>query len=414
MSNDNTLEAEAASLSAARRILTQQLPAGMEMVTEQILCDGARQTIRETGTSVETAMAAARAKMPVGSREEHDRVLSDPQFEALQIEAFDEQSAWNTAQLSISPTKLIASVALETRGRAGFLGIARRSHIFRVTVTTPVLVEVGYAPKARVRAVIGPVGTLRQSVISAVHDLMEAMRHIEELCKGNYKNESIASLMWQSINKILKNVDGFGVRAVDTLASITHEQKDSLDAAAAVLVLIRIGDTRSSEAVVRWLESVDKSVAHTYSRGLAMLVDNVRFLGNPKEFTSALGFSLPSIHSGMEFLTESTAFGLGWKAEETFRSRWGKSAPHKNEFLDAMRVDGRRGEKAHHSSLSIWMLPDADLQDWAAMKDQARRTTEYVMGDSQQVTRSEDYGLIRMAAKAELQRRQQARARLRQ
>ena len=60
MSNDNTLEAEAASLSAARRILTQQLPAGMEMVTEQILCDGARQTIRETGTSVETAMAAAR------------------------------------------------------------------------------------------------------------------------------------------------------------------------------------------------------------------------------------------------------------------------------------------------------------------------------------------------------------------
>ncbi len=151
------------SLEEARAHLLSQVPEGLCLLSEEVLCDGQPQTVRVWARTDAQALLEARRKVPPDAR-----VLEEPIVRAAEailsrvrapsaadawLVAFQEAAPQGRAHLSLDET------ILEAPGGKRFLLFGRRLHRYVVRCTRDAEASVTYKRPARVSGVVGPPGT---------------------------------------------------------------------------------------------------------------------------------------------------------------------------------------------------------------------------------------------------------------
>jgi hypothetical protein len=76
---------------------------------------------------------------------------------SVDVEGFDEGTARISAKRIIHNTARIETIRLKREGRKGFLGIGKKPHVYQVEVFQPVVAEVSFKAKAKIRVEIGEI-----------------------------------------------------------------------------------------------------------------------------------------------------------------------------------------------------------------------------------------------------------------
>jgi len=194
------LEVEADSLDEARQQLKSQLPKGIAVLSEEILCNGRPRTVQGIGETGEEAIENARLKVPDGSTVMKETVVRELRRRTVEMVGYDEQGATRHAQWRLEddakgdPFRFenettIESISLKTAGRKGFFGWGRRVGVYNVTILDSACAEVTYKQKARIRATTG---TLSDKFKNGIHDMNES--EITSALRDRSEEETIALL----------------------------------------------------------------------------------------------------------------------------------------------------------------------------------------------------------------------------
>ena len=143
-------EVEADSLELARKQAKAKISKGMDLLSEDILCDGEPQSARAFADSVVAAFKEARKMVPAGSEIIEEKELSSPTHKTIEVKAVNEKKAKLKALGSALNTK-IEEIRLKVTGRKGFLGIGKTPNIYDVDIYQPAAAEVIFKAKARIR-----------------------------------------------------------------------------------------------------------------------------------------------------------------------------------------------------------------------------------------------------------------------
>jgi hypothetical protein len=149
--------AVADSLEEAKEQLESQIPEGFDVVSQEIVSQGKRRTVKASGDTLETALAKAQRQVPSEAQVVEKREIP-PEQKPIErvVEAFDEVSA--KVATGIVPTNrlTIKGVRLLAEGSKGFLGIGRKPNQYAVELVehVPATVEITYKTPASIAAKI--------------------------------------------------------------------------------------------------------------------------------------------------------------------------------------------------------------------------------------------------------------------
>lgn len=122
------MEIEATSLQAAREEAKSRTPAGLQILSEQIVwyfVSLLPRTVKEVGATVEDALWKAQGQVKEG-----EKIISDerrlPSQEVIEVQALDEETARIQARKMIDSTSEIVEMRVKTQGKKGFWGIGRK------------------------------------------------------------------------------------------------------------------------------------------------------------------------------------------------------------------------------------------------------------------------------------------------
>ncbi len=150
------LEFEADSLKEARKKANAEKPAGLYLVSEEIISDGKRKTAKGGANSEEAAFEKARNEVPPGSEILDEKVLVPPSHRTLYVKAFNKAKALTKVKRQVGENQRIV-VRLKTSGEKVFLGLVKRSDIYEAKVFQPPVVEVAFKSKPKIRVEISDI-----------------------------------------------------------------------------------------------------------------------------------------------------------------------------------------------------------------------------------------------------------------
>jgi hypothetical protein len=154
---NTVLEIEADSLQSARQQAKAQVPAGLYMLSETILCDGKESRVKAVADSASAALEKARKEVPEGAEIVSEKELVPASHKSIEVEAFDEQAATSLAKQKIDSTARIEGIMVKTAGSKGFLGMGKKPSLYQVTVFQPSVAEARFRRKAKIRVQIGEI-----------------------------------------------------------------------------------------------------------------------------------------------------------------------------------------------------------------------------------------------------------------
>jgi hypothetical protein len=165
------IEAEADSLEDAKAQAKAKMPAGMEIISVNVLSDGSLKTIRCVAETVDKARIDARSKVPSNGLSITEKQIAEPRHEVIRVEAFDEQTAKSKVKEKLGDAPvIIKSIRVAVMGRKGFLGIGRQSNQYEANIFHQAIVEVTYKTKVRISAKFGePLSWLQKDQNEAIH-----------------------------------------------------------------------------------------------------------------------------------------------------------------------------------------------------------------------------------------------------
>ena len=149
------LEIEAPSLAGARKKARERAPGGQMVLSEEVLCDGKRQTAQGVAETMEAALSQARASVPEEANIVEEKQRTQSATRAVEAEAFDEAAAQEAIARKIGKHARVESLSLKAPGRKGFLGIGKTPSIWQARVFQSAVAEVVFRRKARIRVEIG-------------------------------------------------------------------------------------------------------------------------------------------------------------------------------------------------------------------------------------------------------------------
>ncbi len=152
---DHVIEIEADSIEEAIKQANTRKPRDFSILSEEILSDGKRKSVKGVADTMETAFAQARDLVPAGAKiiEEKEQITPSQRF--LEVEAYDEASAEKKAKGNIHKSGRIDSVRLKTLAKKGFLGIGKTPNVYEVKVLQPAVAKVTFKSKAKIRVKVG-------------------------------------------------------------------------------------------------------------------------------------------------------------------------------------------------------------------------------------------------------------------
>jgi len=155
--SDKHLMAKGNSIEETRAIIMEQIPYGMSVISEKVVCDGKPQVLHGEGDSVAIAFQDALSKKSTDAEVIEQRTLSESQIKKISIEAFDEADAMRQAltERDLKAGGKVASILMRSKGRTGFLGMGRKPHTYEVEIRKPARVEITVKPQVVVKATVG-------------------------------------------------------------------------------------------------------------------------------------------------------------------------------------------------------------------------------------------------------------------
>jgi len=150
--DESFIEAEGASLEEAEALLAAQITEDMIIGRRSVQVKGGLSERTATATSIEQAFE--KCKVPDRAAIEKKEVTQEPSMRTVEVDAYDEQTARNSAVLGTQ--ERIDLITLSTPGKKGFLGFGKTPNQYRIAVSRPASVKIAYQQKARVRADLVP------------------------------------------------------------------------------------------------------------------------------------------------------------------------------------------------------------------------------------------------------------------
>jgi hypothetical protein len=150
-----TFEIVAASLEEARSQANARTPEECFVLSQTVLSDGRALTLREAAESTEAASKAARSKVPIGFRVDHEEETRSPEITTVRILAEGEAGARSKAQSQIDKDSAIKKITLATPGKRGFLGIGKTQNQYDVEILRYARVEIRCKSDAKLSVTIG-------------------------------------------------------------------------------------------------------------------------------------------------------------------------------------------------------------------------------------------------------------------
>ncbi len=135
------------SIEEARALAPRAIPAGHELIREELLVGGDGEA-RATGDTEVSALGQAEKNVPLGAVVQDRRVL-DPGQRVVTVSARDAAVAREAAGLL--PSERIISVDLVHAGERRLLGLLKSKPTFRLGIQGPVRVAIRYVAPPRVR-----------------------------------------------------------------------------------------------------------------------------------------------------------------------------------------------------------------------------------------------------------------------
>jgi hypothetical protein len=152
--NWETIEVEGDSLEEVRRQIKLQIPEGSSLISEEIISNGNRSSIRTYGSTTDVAFAKAESKLAKNSLIIEKKELSGPQQKVVRIKAFEEKVALEEAKKQIGmkygASAEVLAVKLLVAGKRGFLGWGKEPNEYEVELLQEAVVEISYRPKVKI------------------------------------------------------------------------------------------------------------------------------------------------------------------------------------------------------------------------------------------------------------------------
>ena len=152
---DQVIEIEADSIEEATKQAITRKPRGLDILSEEILSDGKRKSVKGVADTMETALTEARDLVPAGAEIIEEKELISPSQRLLKVEAHDEATAEKEVKGKIHESGRIDSIRLKTLAKKGFLGIGKKPNVYDVKVLQPAVAEVTFKGKAKIRVKVG-------------------------------------------------------------------------------------------------------------------------------------------------------------------------------------------------------------------------------------------------------------------
>lgn len=171
-----TYEAKGKSLAEAKKIIESKLDNGDDIVQQETISDGKKESVTYKGDTVEAAFTVAKSQIPSDAEIKDEITLSDSSTTTLELNAFNEA---DIKELVPSGDKILSISKIQS-GKKGFLGIGKTPHSYKVDILTPAKVEVIFCKMVHIRA----------SVITAAEksdeDMLSKLRKLCDL----YRDET--------------------------------------------------------------------------------------------------------------------------------------------------------------------------------------------------------------------------------
>jgi hypothetical protein len=149
-----SIEASGTTLEEAEAKLLAQVTAGYVITNKQIKCDGTGVMTQTSPTIEEARQALSEFLNRVNARDVEFKVLSEPSFETIPIEAFDDQEAKAKAETAKKRNVKVKEIKLIRPSKEGFLGFAAKPGEYAVTCVTEAILEARYKKDAEIMATI--------------------------------------------------------------------------------------------------------------------------------------------------------------------------------------------------------------------------------------------------------------------
>ncbi len=162
---DRLVMAIADTLEEAREKLRRNLPAGAELVSERILCDGRPQNLTACADTTEKALEKARRQIDREAVILEEKVLTAPERKVVLIEAFDQPSAAASAarqaqNLLPGSNTTVRSLERVAAGSRGVLGMGKRPDRYEAVLLRQAEVAITYQGRVKITARLRDVGAL--------------------------------------------------------------------------------------------------------------------------------------------------------------------------------------------------------------------------------------------------------------
>lgn len=141
---------EADSVEETRKIAESQQPKGFQISTENIINDGKPVSIQTIANTAEEAYAKLQKKIPSDAEIIKREGLSRAGERTKEIEAFDEDTAKKSRKLKIKDFESFMTIEMIKEGSKGFLGMNKKPHLYRITISKRAKVKVIFKKKAKV------------------------------------------------------------------------------------------------------------------------------------------------------------------------------------------------------------------------------------------------------------------------
>jgi len=170
-----TLDLEGVDLDEARK----QLPRGLLLVSEQVLCDGSPETHTGIGDTVDLALEAARAKVTDRTLIVGERVIESPGSQTVVVTARNEKGAKKIAVAGRERPAKVERVSLTEAGRKRFLWPAKNT--YEVFISWPATAQVVERRNARLEVSVCESSLLLKSQRTLVR-LLQLETSLRTLC----------------------------------------------------------------------------------------------------------------------------------------------------------------------------------------------------------------------------------------
>jgi hypothetical protein len=165
---------ESASLVDARSKATAACAQGWVVVLEEIVQNPKKDSVQGLGVTAVAAEEKARAKLPKGATITGKSISEPAQSRVLEVEAYTEDMARNTAKSQITKREQIEAVRVAVPGRSGFLGVGKKKAKYELRLRSLAVVELSYTVNAKLHVTIAQydslAGTLQRYVGAPIPD----------------------------------------------------------------------------------------------------------------------------------------------------------------------------------------------------------------------------------------------------